>query len=43
MLKFTKGDAVKIIDPKSDLINILDADGWVLEDEPKAKKAKDNG
>jgi len=37
MLKFTKEDKVKIIDPKSDLVNILDADGWVFEEDPKTK------
>jgi hypothetical protein len=53
MLKFTKEDKVKIIDPKSDLVNILDADGWVFEEDPKTKpegkkakkvkKSKNNG
>lgn len=38
MLTFKKDDAVKYIDPKSDLIPILEAEGW-KEDKP-AKKDK---
>lgn len=47
MLKFIKDDSVKFIDPDSSLVDILVADGWVLadnpQDEPKVKKAKNNG
>lgn len=31
MLKFTKGDAVKLIDPESKLIPVLKEQGWVVE------------
>lgn len=37
MLKFKKGDNVKSVDPKSDLIEALKNDGWV-EVKPKPKK-----
>ena len=39
MLKLTKEDKVKIIDPDSSLIDILKNDGWELE-EKKSRKPK---
>lgn len=41
MLTFKKGDAVKVIDPQSSLIDVLDADGWELQDDkPETEKPK---
>lgn len=44
MLKFTKDGAVKIIDPESKLIPILEKDGWEVEGKksvvkPEGKKS----
>lgn len=39
MITFKKGDAVKLIDPKSSLIPFLLEDGW-KEDKPKEKPKK---
>lgn len=45
MLTFKKGEDVKFIDPNSDLIPLLEADGWVVElkEVPTEKAAKKNG
>lgn len=39
MIKFVKGDAVKLIDPNSSLFHKLDADGWKRADAPVAAPA----
>ena len=41
-IRFKKGDAVKVIDAESKLIERLEADEWVAEvhDHPKPKKRK---
>jgi hypothetical protein len=40
MLTFKKGDAVKFIDPQSSLIDVLDAQGWELQEDKPAKTEK---
>jgi hypothetical protein len=40
-LTYKKGDLIKLIDPQSKLVSILEGDGWKLLEAEKPKKKKD--